>query len=66
MPLDLIHTCLPLTREVARPKGAPEGEITLNEKPRHNAKQGENLRNDSTRLRGKGDSDFPLYPLNNP
>ena len=34
--------------------------------PRLNAKQGEKLKNEFYMLRGKGDSDFPLYPLNNP
>ena len=30
MPFDSTHTCLPLTREVAHPLGASEGEIPPN------------------------------------
>ena len=36
------------------------------EKTELNARQGEKIRNVFYMLRGKGDSDFPLYPLNNP
>ena len=40
--------------------------FSFSREPKLNAKQGEKLRNAFYSLRGKGDSDFPLYPLNNP
>ena len=59
----------PVVAEVA---GAAPGEGKINPSGRRTArvklieKQGGELGNELYMLRGKGDSDFPLYPLNNP